>query len=257
MENVAPIRSVSRSISVLQAINRHGSLSMMAIAKHESLPYPTTYRIVQTLLHEGLIEQEPTRKHYRPTALVQSLAHGYHAEGRLIDCAGPVMRDLTRQIGWPVFVSERVGTRMVVRDATHAETSLTFGLCYPGFNMPLLTSATGQAWIGHIPEGDVDSVIAWSDVTADAKMDGLMIRELKQQLAAVQLQGYCARACLNTSPNRSASIAVPIFAGGRIKAVLTLVYFHSAMQQSTAIERYLAPLRDAADGIAARMETCP
>ena len=75
MEKGVPIRSVSRSIAVLRAINQRGSLSMMEIARTASVPYPTACRIIQTLLHEGLVEQEPSRKNYRPTALVQSLAH--------------------------------------------------------------------------------------------------------------------------------------------------------------------------------------
>ena len=61
MEKGVPIRSITRSIAALKAINRHGSLSMMEIAKASEVPYPTACRIVQTLLYEGLIEQEPAR----------------------------------------------------------------------------------------------------------------------------------------------------------------------------------------------------
>jgi len=227
---------------------------MTAIAKGESLPYPTAYRIVQTLMHEGLIEQEPTRKHYRPTALVQSLAHGYQEQGRLIDCAGPVIRALTRQIGWPVFVTERVGTRMVVRDATHAETSLTYGLCYPGFNVPLLTSATGQAWLAQLSEPEVDHAIKWQDLSLRGGMDALAIGELKQRLAEIRGDGYSAKQCLNNESNRSASIALPAFSEGRVTFVVTLIYFQTAMKQDVAIGRYLQPLRDTVAQIEAGLE---
>jgi IclR family mhp operon transcriptional activator len=245
MYNAVPIRSVSRTISVLQAINRHGSLSMMAIAKNELLPYPTAYRIVQTLLHEGLIEQEPTRKHYRPTALVQSLAHGYEAQGRLVDYAGPIIRGLTREVGWPVFVTEQVGARMVVRDATHAETTLTYGPCHPGFSIPLVTSATGQAWIAYLAEEELDHVIQWHN-PSDLRMDARAIAELKLRLAQIRADGYSAKACLNTDSNRSASIAAPVLENGKIKAVVTLIYFQSAMKECVAIQRYADAVRSAA-----------
>jgi IclR family mhp operon transcriptional activator len=55
MEKGVPIRSISRAIAVLQAINRQGSMSLMGIAKTAEVPYPTACRIVQTLLFEGLI----------------------------------------------------------------------------------------------------------------------------------------------------------------------------------------------------------
>lgn len=218
---------------------------MMAIAKNELLPYPTAYRIVQTLLHEGLIEQEPTRKHYRPTALVQSLAHGYESQGRLVEYAGPIIRGLTREVGWPVFVTEQVGARMVVRDATHAETTLTYGPCHPGFSIPLVTSATGQAWIAHLAEEELDHVIQWHN-PSDRRMDARAIAELKQRLAQIRTDGYSAKGCLNKDENRSASIAVPVLDNGKIKAVVTLIYFQSAMKEAVAIERYAGPIRSAA-----------
>ncbi|MFD2137741.1 helix-turn-helix domain-containing protein [Novosphingobium resinovorum] len=59
MERGVPIRAVCRAISILQEINQMGSLSMMQISKRGRIPYPTACRIVQTLMHEGLIEQEP------------------------------------------------------------------------------------------------------------------------------------------------------------------------------------------------------
>lgn len=245
MEKGVPIRSVSRSISVLQAINRHGSLSMMAIAKHEKLPYPTAFRIVQTLIHEGLIEQEPVRKRYRPTALVQSLAHGYHTESRIVDVAREPMRALTREVGWPCFITVRVGTQMVVRDSTHAETSLTFGLCHPGFTVPLLQSATGQAFLANVPAQDLDDLIRWgaTDESHEPKID---MDAFMAGLREIRRDGFAAKPCLTPSVHRSSSIAVPIFREGSIEAVLTLVYFYTAMKSATAIERYVDRMKASA-----------
>ena len=84
MEKGGPIRAISRSIAVLQAINRAGSMSMTDISQASGMPYSTTRRIVETLLNEGLIEREPARKHYRPTALVETLSHGFQGHGRLV-----------------------------------------------------------------------------------------------------------------------------------------------------------------------------
>lgn len=161
MEKGVPIRSISRSISVLQAINRHGSLSMIAIARQSSVPYPTACRIVQTLIHEGLIEQEPARKRYRPTALVQSLSHGYQQDGELVNAAADTIRALTREVGWPVSLAVRVGTRMVVRDSTHSQTSLTFERYYPGFTLPLLGCASGRLCLAHLSPDELDNVMRW------------------------------------------------------------------------------------------------
>lgn len=217
----------------------------MAIAKHEKLPYPTAFRIVQTLIHEGLIEQEPARKRYRPTALVQSLAHGYHTESRIVDVARDPIRALTRDVGWPCFITVRVGTQMVVRDSTHAETSLTFGLCHPGFTVPLLQSATGQAFLAYVPTQDLDDLIRWGN-TEEPHEPKLDVDALLVGLRDIRRDGFASKPCLTPSVHRSSSIAVPIFKGDNIEAVLTLIYFYTAMKPATAIERYVERIKAAA-----------
>jgi IclR family mhp operon transcriptional activator len=249
MEKGVPIRAVSRSISVLQTINRYGSISMMGIARRELLPYPTACRIVQTLLHEGLIEQEPTRKHYRPTVLVQSLAQGFKTGSQLISVARPHIKQLTREIGWPVFISVRAGAHMVVRESTHAETSLTYGDCHPGQTIPLVQSATGQVYLASLPESEFEDLMRWVEFADEENAAKINIDELTETLDAIRMRGFAAKECMNGLPERSSSIAVPIFRSDRIEAILTLCYFYKALKESVAIERYLEKINHTARAI--------
>ena len=68
MEKGVPIRSVSRALAVLMSVNRKGAQTMMDIARSNAIAYPTACRIVQTLMHEGMLEREvgerqPRRNH--------------------------------------------------------------------------------------------------------------------------------------------------------------------------------------------------
>jgi IclR family mhp operon transcriptional activator len=81
MEKGVPIRAISRGLAVLQAVNKHGALTMMEISQQSEVPYPTACRIVQTLLHEGMLEREPGKKRYRATASVLTLSSGYLGGG--------------------------------------------------------------------------------------------------------------------------------------------------------------------------------
>ena len=247
MEKGVPIRAVSRSIGVLQTINRYGALSMMAISRHGNLPYPTAFRIVQTLIHEGLIELEPASKRYRPTALVQSLAIGYSAQSNLPDIARPHMSAFTRELGWPLFISGRVGAQMVVRYATHAETSLTFELCHVGSTVPLPTSATGHALLSTVPDDELEGLVGWVN-RERPEGDILDLDELRYVIAEVRRNGYGAKPC--ASSTRTSSVAVPIMSDDGAEAVLTLTYFSAAMKQRTAVDRYIEPLRETAHRIA-------
>ena len=121
----APIRSLVRGLEVLQTINREGSLTLTRICKLTGLPYPTVFRIMQTLIAEGFVESEPARKWYRPTILAKTLSSGFPEESRLVAVARPYIVELTEKFAWPISITTRVGNMMMVRDSTHSLTSLT------------------------------------------------------------------------------------------------------------------------------------
>ncbi|MCJ1961534.1 IclR family transcriptional regulator [Novosphingobium mangrovi (ex Hu et al. 2023)] len=253
MEGV-PIRSVCRSISVLQVINSHGPLPLMDIARIGNLPYPTVFRIVQTLVHEGLVEQEPTSKTYRPTALVESLAHGYRSDGPLSEASREPIAALTRDIGWPVFVSVRVGQRMVVRESTHAQTSMTFEPCNPGVTIPLLSSTTGRAYLSALPMARVHAILDSAERNRWGLDPNFEREAFLARLEQIRARGVSAAPYTSREANRTASIAVPIVADGEVEATLTLTYFFNAMNEQTAIARYADRLHAVATRISDRLE---
>lgn len=254
LENGVPIRSVSRSLSVLRRINHHGCISVTDIARLEVLPYPTAFRIVQTLLHEGLIEREEPGMGYRPTALVKTLSHGYcETERRAI--AQPHLRALARECGWPALLSTQAGPRMVIEASTHAETTMTIHNWAPGSSLPLATSATGHAWLAHLPKNEARAALCWGvgddaedDIeraaAADQAVDCIVEQEpMLAMFAEIREQGYAWRLSTYDDHIKTASIAAPVYKDGALASVLTISYFAAAMKPAVAIERLVALLR--------------
>ncbi|MDV3456092.1 helix-turn-helix domain-containing protein [Sphingomonas sp. HF-S4] len=259
-ERGIPIRSISRAIAVLQAINRGGSLTMMEIAQASAVPYPTACRIVQTLLHEGLIERETTRKRYQPTALVQTLAHGFQGHGALVQATHPHISALTRQIGWPISLTTHVGSAMVLRDSTHAQTSLTFNAYFPGYAMPILGCAAGLVYLAHAEAEERDGVLDGLTYLADddTKYMLQMVRE-GGLLDTVRTAGYAARGFnrYTQNPGKTSSIAVPLFEHGRIAGALTVAFFASAIEVNAAIRQFAPGLQACAEAITRDLEGVP
>ena len=251
MEKGVPIRSITRAISALQAINRHGSMTMMEIAKAAQVPYPTACRLVQTLLYEGLVEQEPARKRYRPTALVQTLATGFQHEDQLVSVARPHIVELTKQIGWPVSIAVRVGRDMMLRDSTHANSSLTFEHYYPGFTVPVLDSASGKLSMAFAADEDREMILRFMRISQEIDIDYLSTAELGLNVDQIREEGYATqgRNHFNLTPGKTSSIAVPIFKNGHLEAAMTMVFFVAAMKLSDALENYLDHLKQAAAAI--------
>lgn len=253
MEKGVPIRSVSRSISALKAINEAGSLTMMEIARASRVPYPTACRIVQTLIFEGLIEQEPSRKRYRPTALVQMLAQGFQHRDHLVQTARPHIAQLTRELGWPISIAIRVGRRMMLRDSTHADTSLTFENYYPGFTLPLVDSASGKLALAYAADEEREMIIGWMHEVPEVDADYLKSALSSLNVEKIRGDGYAiqGRNHYNKTPGKTSSIAVPIFNDGQFEAAMTMVFFVNAMKLDQAIERYMVQLKDCAEAISA------
>ncbi|WP_421738080.1 helix-turn-helix domain-containing protein [Caulobacter sp.] len=258
MEKGVPIRSISRSIAVMQAINRDGPLSMMDIANASHVPYPTACRIVQTLLYEGLIEREPARKRYRPTALVQSLSYGYQSHDELVTRARPHIVGLTKSVGWPVSLVTRVGQCMIVRDSTHALTSMTLNNYYPGYALPLLECASGLAHLAFCSAEERRALLAGireSDVpvnhnTMQLLEGGQLVDEIRREGIATNGRN---RHTLN--PGKTSSIAAPVFANGQVAGVMTLIFFASAIKMTEAVRTYAPMLKRVAADIGLELES--
>lgn len=245
-----PIRAISRGLAVLSTVNRDGPMSMMAIAKATNLPYPTTSRVVQTLLHEGMIEKETARKVYRATALVTSLSTGFQWEDGLVDVARPYIENLCVDSGWPVSILTRVGTRMLIRDSTHRMTSQTFSNYYPGYTLPISECASGKIYLAFCDDDERDMIAeAWKATETQSARRGLLLLSDDGYLEQLRANGYALNFgnTHNSEPGKTSSLSVPILSDdGQVLAALTVIYFSSAMKSEEAVDRFLLKLQLAA-----------
>ncbi len=251
------VRAIARGLAVLQVINRGGSVTMMQISRGAGIPYPTAVRIVETLIAEGMVEREPARKRYRPTALVRTLASGYQADDDLVAIARPIIVDLTRRLLWPVSISTRVGTMMMVQDSTHQLTSLTLHNYAPGFTLPLAECASGKVWLAFAEPAELAMVVAgFARSDGPAERMGRLLLADDGLLRKIRAQGYAtqARNTYTATPGKTSSLAAPVFRNGRVAGALSLIFFAAAMPIREAEARYAGALMEAAAAISRALD---
>lgn len=256
MEKGVPIRAITRGLSVLQAINRGGSITMMEIARSSQVPYPTACRIVQTLLHEGVIEREPARKRYRATALVQTLASGYHDDSQLVAIARPHIEALCEKLLWPISVTSRVGAHMMVRDSTHTMTSLTLNNYYPGFTLPIMECSSGKAYIAYCSDTEREHLIeGLRTIEGAAEKLATLLLSSDTLLKEIRRDGYAtqSRNAYTANPGKTSSIAMPLFNNGVVIGAIVVIFFSVAMPMERAIAQFVVPLKETADRISAEL----
>jgi IclR family mhp operon transcriptional activator len=249
-----PIRSLSRSIAVLQAVNKGGSVTVAEIAESTDLPYPTVYRFVHALMHEGLIERDPGLKLYRPTALVQSLASGYQDHGPLLEIARPLLIEFTLQTKWPVVIATQLGKGMIIRDTTHALTGMSLGSYQPGFVFPFLDSAAGRVCLAYLCEKERHKCLDGIEATEGAQ-DGLVFDAFRTGVLAdnIRAKGYAIRHRnrFAAPTGKNSSIAAPILKDGQFLASIAMVFMSNAMKVDDAEARYANKLTSIAREITA------
>ncbi len=249
MEKDKPIRSISRCISILQALNKGDSRSMAQLAQDAKVPYATACRIVQTLLAEGLIEREPSRPRYRPTALVHSLSRGFQNEDALVAVARRHIVALTDRFLWPIAVTTRVGQQMIVRDSTHALTPMTLNNYNPGYTFPIIGSAAGRAYLAFCDPAEQRQLLTslrtssqyYGDDAIGLMESGVLFSDIRKQGYATKLRNQYTE-----TPGKTSSLAAPVFDDGQLRGVLILSYFTSAMRMSAAEAMLAEPLMEAA-----------
>jgi IclR family mhp operon transcriptional activator len=248
------VRAIGRALAVLQVINRHRSLSMMEIARLTDLPYPTAFRIVETLVEEGLIEQERGRKHYRPTPMVRGLSAGYRPQDRLAAIARPHIVALTQQVAWPITLCSRVGLNMMIRDSTHLMTPLTMSLYHPGYTFPILESSSGRAYLAFCPPDESAGVLA--DLERATQGTLLQTRAVIEPLLdEIRAQGFSThdRTLSTAEPGKNSSISAPLFERSILVGTITLVFFASAMPLARAVAQFSPMLIETARSISVEL----
>jgi IclR family mhp operon transcriptional activator len=246
------VRAISRGLAVLQAVNRGGSVTMMEICRTAHIPYPTACRIVQTLMDEGMIEREPARKRYRPTALVRTLSFGFQDEGDLVAVARPHIVALTNKLAWPVSVTTRVGPVMMVRDSTHKLTSLTLHNYVPGFTLPIIECSTGKAYLAFCGEEERRGVLqGLRQLDGPAERMAVLLTSNERMLDDIRARGFAtqARNAYTATPGKTSSIAVPLFQNDTVVGALALIFFASAVSMAEAEGRFVAALQGTARAI--------
>ncbi len=257
MDKGLPIRSICRALDIIKIVNRLRTPSLTEIANAAGLPYPTAFRIVQTLVHEGVIEQEPFRKRYRATELVKTLSSGFQEDDLLSANAVKAMHDFTAKYLWPVALVVRVGSLMMVKHSTHQLTSQTLTTYYPGHSVPLLDSASGRVYLAFCNADEREIVTQGLASRSSPKTEmSLQILTEGGLLEQIRQQGYAdsIRSQFNHTPGKTSALAVPVLLDGEVVACLSLIFFDRAMPIADAVDNLLAPLQVLARQI---IETTP
>ncbi len=246
MESTRPIRALMRGLDALTVLNMRDGATVSEVAQEIRLPRTTVYRILETLCDAGFVFRDASDDRYRLTIQVRALSDGFDDEAWVTQIAKPIIRELCREVVWPISVTTLSGTSMLVRECTDHISPLAIERHSAGFRAPLLTTASGRVFLAYSPGPQRESLIeilARSNKEEDKPARSRA--DLSRLLAEIKAAGY-ATVTRTRRLMEEISLSVPIVLDDHVVAGLTVRFASSAVPLKAGVERFLPKLRQSA-----------
>lgn len=256
MTSYAPVRSVERSLQILELMNTNKVSSIADIHTKTQLPKATIVRLLQTLEQLGYVSRDVRHSEYQLTSRVMSLSSGFHSDPLVVEAGRVHAIAMTKKLTWPIAISVLDGSEVVIRFSTIPDSPISPFHATINMRLSLDKHALGLAYLAFCPIEErqilVNSISDANKHSPDAaqRPDAM----LEQRLRVIEKQGFSERD-MGTGYENSNTIAVPIMVRNRVLGTLGITYFRSALKRNDAIKTFLEPLQASADAIARNVET--
>ncbi|NLS06291.1 DNA-binding transcriptional regulator [Rhizobium sp. P32RR-XVIII] len=249
------VRALVRGLAVLREVNLLGEARPGEIATRLGLPRPTVYRLLQTLEEEGFVVFSSTNNRVRVTRYAASLGDGSAAMSAICQAAGPLFSEYLPKIVWPLDLSVYESAAMVIQETTHGRSPLSVDRGMIGYRMPVLRTSAGRAYLAFISDEERRLVVEHiRRLAVPEDLSFLEAIDLNDLLADIRARGYAIREAGEFRPNTS-SIAVPVKLDGVTTACVSIIWIRSALSIKEATTRYVEPLMEIAERLAAAVGT--
>ncbi|MBV9347355.1 MAG: IclR family transcriptional regulator [Pseudolabrys sp.] len=200
-------QTVSRAIAILKVFDRdRRELGITEIAKAVELPKTIVFRLIQTLRHHDLLEQNPETTKYR-------IGFGAFEIGNLFKSAtlesesAPLMRQLVDETGHTAQLAVLHHAEMIIVGRMEGRGPVKYGVSV-GERRSLHSSAVGKAVLSAMSEQDVADFVAEVGLKKRTPNTIIEERSLRADLAKTRERGYSVNWEENTVG--VASLAAPI-----------------------------------------------
>lgn len=247
MRSYPPVEAVQRALEILRIVNQLRVASVKDIFAATGFPKPTIVRMLETLIADGYVARDDMCNGYRVTSRVQELNAGYSGISLVIEAARPWLVDLTQRLKWPMGISTREGSALILQFSTAAISPWSYPYTRVGAVMDLTATATGRAYLAFCSDDEREILLEYARLNpAGISLDNAA--DLDTLLQRVRRDGYAVRD-RNIAPLRTLSLAMPIRGDGKILAVSSISFYRSAVSDDRIKEHILQPLRTATQRI--------
>lgn len=190
-EDEKSVSSLHRAMEIVKALARSAEpgLRVSQLCKELGLTQPTTHRLLQQLIDEGLVEQGEQSKRYRLSIEFFALAARAGDGGGLRELCRPSLLRLGASLGDSVFLLVRSGFDAICLDRCEGPFPIRTFTGDIGGRVPLGMGQGSLVILAHLPEDEQEEVMRFNvpRLQNRGSLDEVFLRT---EAAKARAQGY-------------------------------------------------------------------
>ncbi|MEY3465259.1 MAG: helix-turn-helix domain-containing protein [Steroidobacteraceae bacterium] len=242
-----PVRVLLRGLELIQVLNRQGPLTTAALSQKLRLARTTVNRCLATLEAQGFVERESDSRRFKLTIKARTLSHGFDPVTERLEPVRAQLHAAATRVQWPMTVMRFRFPEMFIEDSTDRESGFAVEYFERGMTIPVLTSASGRAFLAYSSAKVRESVLdhLWPVRPDETQAIWPDRAALDRELAATRERGY-GKSVRPLRLTEQGSLAVPIIVEGEPAAVVAVRFALSAVSFDDARKRLLPALLEVA-----------
>ena len=250
-EDNGSVRVISRSFQVLRILalgGEHG-IRLKEIVVHSGMSRPTVHRILQTLISEGVAEQDPATRRYRLGPEISLLGMSRPAQFPVRVAAELYLSALANELGDTVFLTIRTGWDSVAIDRKTGSYPIKVLAIDVGVRRPLGIGVAGVMLLATLEPDESDHICEMN--TGRLPADGPSMDTIKARVAQARHHGYAYSEVGILKGTRA--VAIPVLdAYGQVAATLAVAAMADRLG-TAELPRVLDAMRNKAELITRRL----
>ncbi|TFL20291.1 IclR family transcriptional regulator [Jannaschia formosa] len=213
--------TVGKALDVLDRVAAYGRpVRFSELLEGSPFPKATTYRLLQTLVSQGMLRLDPESGTYAPGMRLVRMAHAAWAQSSLAPIAQPHLDRLSQEVGETVHLAQLDGAQVLYVDKRNRAAKVPM-YSDAGKVGPAYCTGVGKAMLAFLPEAELTRVLAqqsWHPFTGATITSPQAMRE---ELAAIRDRGHAYD--LEEHEPGIRCIAMPVLsARGRVQGAVSV-----------------------------------
>lgn len=245
--------TVGKALEVLDLVAGFGRpVRFSEVLAHSPYPKATLYRLLQTLLSQGMLMLDPERQVYSPGLRLVRLAHVAWQQSSLAPIARRHLEALSRDVGETVHLAQLDHAQVLYVDKLNARQPIPM-YSQAGKVGPAYCTGVGKAMLAHVDPADLPALIAQQSFHRFTPATLTTPEALQADLEAIRRRGH-AHDREEHEPG-IICVALPILSRrGRLLGALS-VTSTTARSRLTDLDRLVPRIATAAAAIAEETES--